>query len=138
VNKTINEYEGISIPKRARIGDCGYDVFLPFEVTFKAGEYQTIDLGVKIEEGDIGRNNYIMVVPRSSMGMKYGLKLRNTLGIIDSGYRDSIKASLCTDVDVTLTKNTRILQMIVTTFGLIAHEIPPNDTRNGGVGSTGE
>jgi dUTP pyrophosphatase len=135
--KMINQYNNEYIPKRMKIGDCGYDVYLNEDIDFKAGEYQTIDTGVMLEDGDISSNCFVMVVPRSSMGMKYGLRLRNTIGIIDSGYRESIKASLCTDVDVYLNKGTRIMQMIVVPFGLIAAETSPTEIRVSGIGSTG-
>lgn len=133
----INEYDKQYIPKRMKKGDCGYDMYLVEDMDFKAGVYQTIDTGVVLEEGDISSDCFVMIVPRSSMGMKYGLRLRNTIGIIDSGYRESIKASLCTDADVHLEKGTRIMQMIVMQYRLIAKEVAPTGIRDGGIGSTG-
>lgn len=132
---------GAPLPRRARKGDCGYDLYLPEDLTIKKGQRPMIDTGIILEEGDIPEGHFAMIVPRSSTGSKYGLALANTVGIIDQGYRDTIKAKLWLNDPsmeiLKLKKGDRFCQMILVPFGIIASEEPPTEERDGGVGSTG-
>ena len=76
-------YDDIKLPKRATKGSAGYDFFSPItfelqphsEILFKTGIRCRID------------NGYVLkIYPRSGLGFKYGLRLANTVGIIDSDY----------------------------------------------------
>lgn len=132
---------GAPLPRRARKGDAGYDMYLPEDLVIKKGQRPMIDTGIILEEGDIPEGHFAMIVPRSSTGSKYGLALCNTLGVVDQGYRDTIKAKLwLNDPSVELLKlkkGDRFCQMILVPFGIIASEEPPTEERDGGVGSTG-
>jgi len=100
----------------------------------------TLDMGVMMDDGDIPGGCFGLVVPRSSTGSKNGLRMRNTVGIIDSSYTmDTIKATLLVDTGTPqiFFKNDRILQMIIVPYVTIASEIPPDKERKGGYGSTG-
>lgn len=146
--------------KRMNQSDAGYDLATPVDLHFKAGEWQTVDLDVYLSEDVKAERNFpismnrderlnnplplqnwfMMVVPRSSMGMKYGLRMKNTVGIIDSSYtgpKNTIKACLTTDVDIVISAGTRILQGIIIPFGMFVGEVPPTQVRSGGIGSTG-
>ena len=132
---------GAPLPRRARKGDAGYDMYLPEDLTIKKGQRPMIDTGIILEEGDIPEGHFAMIVPRSSTGSKYGLALANTVGIIDAGYRDTIKAKLWLNDPsmeiLKLKKGDRFCQMILVPFGIIQSEIPPEEERDGGLGSTG-
>lgn len=73
------------------------------------------------------------------MGIKHGLTLANTVGIIDSDYRDTIKMSLSIRKGwfFRMSKNDRILQMIICPYAIIPKEQTPTEIRKGGIGSTG-
>jgi dUTP pyrophosphatase len=101
------------------------------------------DTGIHVEipEGYFG-----LVAPRSSTG-KLGLRLRNTVGIIDSDYRGPIILSFRNDgdSDVQLEKGQRLAQLIVSPYlGIepIQVDLLKNlsSTHRGvaGFGSTGE
>ena len=111
----------------------------PIDITLEKYKWKQIDMGLMMEEGDIPYGFVGIIVPRSSTGMRWGLRLKNTIGVIDSDYTmDTIKATLTVDIpEVHIKKNERILQMIVMPFGVIPSEDLPISMRTGGVGSTG-
>ena len=125
------------MPRRQNEGDAGYDLYAPYEMTIGAGQTITLDTGISLEDGDIKESQFIMILPRSSMGFNYGLRMSNTYPIVDSGYRDTIKISMSVDTPCKLLRGERFAQMIVCNFGLIANEISPTGKRNGGIGSSG-
>lgn len=73
----------IKLPVRSDIGSAGYDFYSPIEVEILPGERSTIWTDIK---SYMGNDEVLKIYPRSSMGIKYGLQLANTTGIIDSSY----------------------------------------------------
>lgn len=131
--------EGVDLPVRKTTGSAGYDIACPENVLLKKYSWKQIDLGILMEPGDIPDGFVGIIVPRSSTGMRWGLRLKNTVGVIDSDYTmDTIKATLTVDLyEVPVKKNDRILQMLILPMGVIPSEECPLDLRTGGVGSTG-
>lgn len=126
------------VPRRAKEGDAGYDIYAPHRMVLNCTQWQTFDLEFRFEEGDIPEGYVALVMPRSSTGSKHGLHLRNTVGVIDSGYRNNVLATLKVDGDeVVYEPGDRILQFVLVPFGIIRGEIPPEGKRDGGYGSTG-
>lgn len=125
------------LPRRATKYSAGYDFKMPYEVTIGAGQTVVIDSGISLEEGDLKFDEVMLLMPRSSLGIKYGVRLRNTIGVIDADYRDTIKIALVADSPVTLLRGEKVMQGIITKFGLIPQEIKPESERKGGLGSTG-
>jgi dUTP pyrophosphatase len=82
------------IPKYAKPGDAGMDLYVAdfeFVLDEDLEDYRVglkIDSGIAVEipEGYVG-----LVFPRSSI-KSTGNRLSNSVGVIDSGYRGSIKA----------------------------------------------
>jgi dUTP pyrophosphatase len=80
-------------------GDAGIDLFLPEDVSILAGESVIIDLRIKCEmvETNIesGKERFVsyFIYPRSSIS-KTPLILANSVGVIDRGYRGSLKIAL--------------------------------------------
>lgn len=132
--------EGVNPPVRKTKGSCGYDVFCPRDVNLSRFVPVDVDLGIQMDPGDIPEGCFAMLVPRSSTGSRYGLRLRNTVGIIDSSYTmDTIKATLYVDCPEgkVFRKNERILQLVIVPYAVIPGETEPTEERVGGVGSTG-
>ena len=148
-------------PRRATIGSCGYDLYSPREYDLVPGVWTVIDTGVSLEDTDevsfkgykpvLGyglslieiktcraSNWFMMVVPRSGLSFHYGLRIRNTVGIIDKDYRDTIKCSVTVDEPYTLEVGERFAQGIILPFGVFDNEIKPTENRKGGFGSTGK
>ena len=82
--------------------------------------------------------------PRSSMGARTPLRLSNSVGIIDAGYRGTLKAIL-DNIDLeepyVVEKGTRLLQLCSPIMDEITYEVVnalSNTSRGtGGLGSTG-
>lgn len=125
------------MPKRATKHSCGYDFHMPYDLEVKAGEEVMIDSEVSFEDGDLRDNQFMMLCPRSSLGMRYGMRFLNSVGIIDADYRDTIKAKIITEKDMSLKKGDRFMQGIIMTYDTLSFEIEPTEERVGGLGSTG-
>lgn len=91
-------------------------------------------------------NDYVMLMyPRSSTGIKLNCMLCNTTGVIDSGYRDSIKLALYNygNTPIELKDGQRVGQFMIIPrpkINLILtqdNEEFRNGDRGGGIGSTG-
>lgn len=94
VNIMKSDYGEEFMPEMKNEGDAGFDFKCPKDIIIFPGEWVDIDTGIHLEEGDIETDMHIELHPRSGQGFNYGLKLRNTTGIIDAGYRESIKARI--------------------------------------------
>ena len=73
----------IPMPRRATAGSAGYDFVSPVETVIPAGGSALIPTGIRAE---MEPGWVLMLFPRSSLGFKYGVRLSNTAGIIDSDY----------------------------------------------------
>lgn len=80
-------YYSIKLPVRGSKGSAGYDVCSTVSFRLKTtDEPITIPLGIRaIMPG----NMYLQIVPRSGIGFKTGVRLANTLAVIDSDYQNS-------------------------------------------------
>lgn len=152
--------DGIKMPRRSTFGSAGYDFFAPDTYELKPGEWTMIDTGVSLDDYDevlrfdvesevyeddvvidevdyeVGRW-FMMLAPRSGLSNKVGFRIRNTVGIIDMDYRDTIKVMVTVDEPYTLAEGEKFVQGIIIPFGVFRGEIEPSETRTGGHGSTG-
>ena len=85
------------IPFKHRITDVGYDLTLIKLVKVYGTKTFMFDTGIKVK-APLGY--YTKIVPRSSM-IKSGYMLSNSVGIIDTGYMDTLKICL-TKIDESL------------------------------------
>ena len=101
---SINETEGISkrtinvpielchpdavIPQYAHISDSGLDLYAVEDITLKPGEKALIPTGIKVA---LPPGYELQVRPKSGRALKTELRVANTPGTIDQGYRDEIK-----------------------------------------------
>ncbi|MFZ5989158.1 MAG: dUTP diphosphatase [Bacillota bacterium] len=79
--------EGATIPAYAREGDAGMDVCAAEDVVISPGETVIIPTGLKLA---VPEGYEIQVRPRSGISFKTPLRLSNSPGTIDSGYRDEL------------------------------------------------
>lgn len=75
------------IPTYANIGDAGLDLYALDDYTINPGETKLIPTGIKVA---IPRGYELQVRPKSGRALKTKLRVANTPGTIDSGYRDEI------------------------------------------------
>lgn len=133
--------EEIPLPRRATAGSAGYDFVCPVEVTMQPEETAVIPTGIRcfMDPGWV-----LLNCPRSSLGRKHGIRLANTVGVIDSDYvhadnEGHILVMLVNGGDhtVTLRPGDRFCQGIFLPHGL-AEEDAVTGERTGGFGSTGK
>lgn len=75
-------------------GDCGIDLFFTEDHVCNPGITTTIDLGISCMMTDmLSKQISYYVYPRSSIS-KTPLIMHNSVGIIDSGYRNSIRVAV--------------------------------------------
>lgn len=150
-----------TMPRRATLGSAGYDFYSPEEYKLFPGIWTTIDTGIKFDGTEYpyfthqGRpipddgyphtvcvtyptSWFMAIVPRSGLSFKYGLRIINTVAIIDKDYRDTIKLKVTVEQSYTLKKGERFAQGIFLPFGIMSGEVKPTESRNGGFGSTGQ
>lgn len=115
--------------------DSDYDIIAP-------NDCKTFGTGLK---ASIPKGWGLFIAPRSSTGFKLKCELANTLGIIDSGYRDEIKMCIHNfgTEPVMLEDGQRICQMYMQPrYKMTPEYVEDNDAfregdRGGGIGSTG-
>lgn len=79
--------EDAKMPAYAHLTDAGMDVFATEAITINPGETKLIPLGIKVAL-PIGYE--LQVRPKSGCSLKSKLRVANTPGTIDAGYRDEI------------------------------------------------
>ena len=121
-------------------GDAGLDLYVLEDQTFKAGETAKIKLGISCESMD-GKGYFLF--PRSSIS-KTPLRLANSIGLIDGGYRGEIMA-VCDnikDYDFSISKGDRLFQLVSADLSTIefkiVKELSDSTRGSGGFGSTGK
>lgn len=144
VNTCIS-YDNIKIPRRATVDSAGYDFFSVCDFTLNPGEEFKLPTGIRcvIPEG-----YFLMIVPRSGLGFKYGVRLKNTCGVIDSAYyKSDNEGHIWIKMDYPILSNVNqkplevkqgdaICQGILLPFAKFNNEEPVTKIRNGGFGST--
>ena len=120
-------------------GDAGLDLYVLEDQIFKPGETGKIKLGISCENLD-GKGYFLF--PRSSIS-KTPLRMANSIGLIDGGYRGEIMA-VCDnikDYEFSISKGDRLFQLVSPDLSSIEFEIVESlsdSTRgSGGFGSTG-
>ncbi len=120
-------------------GDAGLDLFIMEDMTIKAGETVPLKLQISCETAS-GQPYYLM--PRSSIS-KTPLRMSNSIGLIDGGYRGEIIAMVdnIKTTDYSVSTGDRLFQLVAMdgspiTFELVS-ELSDTSRGSGGFGSTG-
>lgn len=138
--KIKRNHKDAVIPSYAKPGDAGMDLTAVSKVWSYDGYYE-YDTGLEFEipEGFVG-----LIFPRSSI-YKTGLTLSNSVGVIDSGYRGSVKAKFyyddyddCNSYEI----GDRVCQLIIMPYPQIefkeVDELSKTVRGDGGFGSSGK
>ena len=121
-------------------GDAGLDLYVLEDLEFEPGETKLIKLGISCEpENGVG----YFLMPRSSIS-KTPLRMSNSIGLIDAGYRGEIMAC-CDNIKndkYSIKEGERLFQLVSATCSDISYELKEdlNDSTRGygGFGSTGK
>ena len=135
-------YDDIVLPKRATSGSAGYDFFMPYSATLFPNDTIKVPTGIrcKMDEGWV-----LKAYPRSGHGFKFGVRLANTVGIIDSDYYYSdneghmfmklVNSDPVLSKPIELKEGTAFCQGIFSEYGITVDD-EATAVRNGGFGST--
>lgn len=136
--------QGIHLPKRGTARSAGYDLEAAERVEIPPGGFALVPTGLKAY---MLPDEVLEIHIRSSMAVKKGLSLVNSVGIIDGDYYDNpdneghIMVVLRNDSPkrVELAKGTRVAQGIFVKYLTIDGDpVSEGEERRGGFGSTGE
>ena len=153
--------EGAKMPTYAHLTDSGMDVYALEDITIAPGETKLVPTGLKVA---IPAGYELQVRPKSGRCLKTKLRVANTPGTIDAGYRDEIGVIIdniepfikSADIDEngrlynvefgsshTIGRGEKFAQLVLcevpkAAFFEVEHVSDiANDGRNGGFGSTG-
>ena len=121
-------------------GDAGLDLYIVSKQIIEPNESTLIHLGISCENLE---NKPYMLMPRSSIA-KTPLRLSNSIGLIDAGYRGEIMAAVdnIKNIPHTLEVGQRLFQLVGMDGSEINFELVENlstsSRGNGGFGSTGK
>ena len=129
-------------------GDSGLDLFFPEDVTIDPKTLgNMIDLKIQCEAlNSEDKNLSYYLYPRSSIS-KTPLRMSNSVGIIDAGYRGNIMVALDnhSEDSYTIQKGTRLFQICSPILEEIelqvlsqSQNLSETERGNGGFGSTGK
>ena len=135
-------YDAIKLPSQATASSAGCDFYMPFNLNFEAGSRFRVATGVRWVTDEEDRGKVLLIVPRSGLGFRYGIRLTNTIGVIDADYCDAdneghiiVSLDNPSDTDVPVASGSAFVQGIV-----VSYEIPDGAEscmdRSGGFGST--
>ena len=133
--------EGAKVPTYAHETDAAADLYAMEDQVIPAHSYgNKIRTGVKIQlpEGWLA-----LIIPRSSIGTKTPLRLSNSVGLIDSGYRGELGVIYdnTSDEDYGITAGDRIAQLLVMPSyrfqPKVVDSLEDSDRGEGGFGSSG-
>ena len=132
------------LPKRATEGSAGADLYACINepVTIAPGQLVKIPTGIAIELESYELAAFLFA--RSGLGVKHGITLSNSVGVVDSDYRGEVCVGLCnvSSEPYTIQPNERIAQMVimpVACAGFIeVSELGDTSRGAGGFGSTGK
>ncbi len=130
------------IPKRATDGSAGYDLSSVEDIVILPSEIKLIPTGLKAR---MPKTEALFVFPRSSLAIKKGLMMSNSVGVIDADYYGNpdneghimIPLMNIKSVPVTILKGERVAQGIFLTYQKTDDDAPIQASRKGGFGSSG-
>ena len=139
--KKLNE--NAVIPTRGSNGAAGYDLYATTSKMMqiiRPGSTSKISTGISLEIPD---GYFGAIFARSSLATNKGVRLANSVGVIDSDYRGELIVALHndSDTDVVIQKGDRIAQLVIIPYqsiDFVETEILGDTERgSGGFGSSG-
>ena len=143
--KEINKlYDGIKLPKRATKYSAGYDFYVSGDTPLPSRGSAVIPTGIRwVCDKEEDKNKVLQIYPRSGIGFRTGVRLMNTVGIIDADYWEGnneghIMVKLYNPMDSPLhvENGGAIVQGVITEYHTCDDEEEIVEKRTGGMGST--
>lgn len=138
--KAFENYD-VMVPQRQTRHSAGYDLASVEDVEINPGEIKMIPTGLKVLLPD---NEALLIFPRSSLGIKKGLMMSNSVGVIDSDYYNNenneghimIPLYNFSNKKVIVSKGERVAQGIFMNYLQTIDDDPNHKVRLGGFGSS--
>ena len=143
----ITSHKSIKLPKRSTKRSAGYDFFSPIEFTIQPHSSFFIPSGIRVK---IYAEEYgLFLYPRSGLAKNHGIRLKDTVGVIDADYYDNknnkghihIILHNPSDEAVSFNVGDKLCQGVFQEYGLVIGDSEYNEDlpyRDGGFGSTGK
>lgn len=80
---TEDIFNKIPIPERKTAGAAAYDFVTPYDLELYPDERKIVPTGIKAQMGD---GEMLLLTVRSSVGIRGGVVMSNTIGVIDSDF----------------------------------------------------
>lgn len=132
------------LPQYTTDGAAGMDLraCLDAPCRIMPGEVKSVGTGVAVS---IRRPQYMaLLAPRSGLGVKHGIVLANTVGVIDSDYQDEIRVALFNrgTAEYEVAPGERVCQLIImpvvrAALHIVKQFSQTTERGRGGFGSTG-
>lgn len=130
------------IPHRQTESSAGYDLASIEAITIQPKEIKLIPTGLKVT---MPKTEALFIYPRSSLAIKKGLMMSNSVGVIDADYYNNpdneghimIPLINIKDEPVLISIGERVAQGIFMTFFKTDDETIKDTKRTSGFGSTG-
>lgn len=139
----VKAYQDVEVlvPQRQTKHSAGYDLASVEDVEIQPGEIKMIPTGLKVLLPD---NEALLIFPRSSLGIKKGLMMSNSVGVIDSDYYNNenneghimVPLYNFSTKKVTVSKGERVAQGIFINYLQTIDDDPNHTVRLGGFGSS--
>lgn len=134
----------VALPEYATEGAAALDLkaCIPDDLTVKPGETVTVPSGMAIGIHD--PSMVALLLPRSGLGIKHGIVLANTVGVIDSDYQGEIMVGIRNQgqKEYTIKPGERVCQMMFMPVARVALKVvqqfsEASERGDGGFGHTG-
>ena len=148
INKDDSALQKLYGERKNLDGDAGMDLYFTGTQIVMSEETNLISLGIKAEMTHhvglhLSKPKSFFIVPRSSI-YKTPLRMANSIGVIDSGYRGELMVPVdnMTDEDYYIKPGERLFQIILPSLNefevQIVDELSDSERGAGGFGSTGK
>ena len=137
-------YDGIKLPKRATKYSAGYDFYASGDGVIPTEHAGIIPTGIRwVCDKEEDKNKVLQIYPRSGIGFRTGVRLMNTVGIIDADYWEGnneghimVKLYNPMDASFEVKDGEAIVQGVITEYHTCDDEEEIVEKRTGGMGST--
>lgn len=137
-------YDGIKLPKRATKYSAGYDFYVNGDTPLPSRGFTVIPTGIRwVCDKEEDKNKVLQIYPRSGIGFRTGVRLMNTVGIIDADYWEGnneghimLKLYNPMDSSFEVKDGDAIVQGVITEYHTCDNEEEIVEKRTGGMGST--